>query len=279
MLTGSCGRLKSKTLASDPDGAATVTYGYDLANRVNLVTNPQRASGSPTDGQTSMTYDGQGRLVGVVEADSSSATNAFGIYASQACSSSSFGQGYPSNSRDETGRYRQYWTDAWGRVIEVDSADDSGNLSVVTCYQYDQLDDLKMVREQGSDPTDAGGDWRVRTFTYDNLSRLTNVTTPEGGSVGYTYSDPATGVCSGNTPAAGKCFTATAMPSARTRSTIQARLTSVLPFTRRQGWSRILAEALELDRLRLQRLANTTIGFSPRGFTRPAARPGRRLLI
>ncbi|MHB8486277.1 MAG: RHS repeat-associated core domain-containing protein [Candidatus Acidiferrales bacterium] len=54
-----------------------------------------------------------------------------------------------------------------------------------TFYSYDALGNLQQVQQHGNDSNSAH--WRTRSFIYDSLSRLTNSTNPEAGTVTYTY--------------------------------------------------------------------------------------------
>jgi RHS repeat-associated protein len=58
---------------------------------------------------------------------------------------------------------------------------------LVTLYSYDALGKLLKVTQQGG--TTDQTQWRIRTFTYDSLSRLTRAVNPESGTINYTY-DP-----------------------------------------------------------------------------------------
>ena len=73
------------------------------------------------------------------------------------------------------GRARKSVTDAIGRVTAV--YEDSSALNYQTSYTYDVLDNLLTVTQGG----------QTRTFVYNSLSRLASATSPEGGTVGYTY--------------------------------------------------------------------------------------------
>jgi RHS repeat-associated protein len=68
----------------------------------------------------------------------------------------------------------------------------------ITYYKYDALDNLRCVEQHGDaaystvdctnlDDGVAGGNWRVRKFKYDALSRLLQADNPESGRTGYTY--------------------------------------------------------------------------------------------
>lgn len=81
----------------------------------------------------------------------------------------------------ETGKSRKSVSDALGRLTEV--YEDPNNLNYRTSYTYDALDDLTGVSQ--IDPISQYN--QTRTFVYDSLKRLTSVTNPENGTVGYQY--------------------------------------------------------------------------------------------
>jgi YD repeat-containing protein len=72
-------------------------------------------------------YDGLGRPTQVTEPDGSHLTYSYGAAVGTVSQSCPGGgtypnlAAYPSLSSDEAGKQRRYWTDAWGRVVEVDS--------------------------------------------------------------------------------------------------------------------------------------------------------------
>ncbi len=193
------GRVTETELNSDPAGTDLTTTSYDDLGRVSNVSNPYR-SGSST-GSDTYGYDALSRVTGVTHADSNASHTYYGSnvtseggLGSQLCSSSTYGLGYPSLYADEKGKLRETWTDALGRVIEVDEPDAAtGSLTdgseLATCYSYDALGDLTQV-VQGI---------QTRTYSYDMLGRLTSATTPESGTTTYSYSgcsgDPSN-VCS-----------------------------------------------------------------------------------
>jgi RHS repeat-associated protein len=188
------GRPLTQVLENDPEGADTVTASYSNG-RLLSVTNPERSGGSPTDGSNSYTYDGLGRVTKVTHSDGSSTSTYYGAtvaagggISAQLCSSSTYGLGYPILTVDEAGKKRQVWGDAFGRKIEVDEPDNSGNLTQNTCYTYDVLNDLTGVT-QGT---------QTRTYQYASLSRLAIATTPESGTVTYVYHTSTNSLCSGN---------------------------------------------------------------------------------
>ncbi len=57
----------------------------------------------------------------------------------------------------------------------------------VTLYSYDALGNLLNVTQKGDPSVTTSAQWRVRTFTYDSLSRLLTATNPESGTITYSY--------------------------------------------------------------------------------------------
>jgi RHS repeat-associated protein len=72
------------------------------------------------------------------------------------------------------------------------SGPDTASLAtpMTTTYTYDVLDNLIGVNQGAMGPV-SGQELpgQVRTYVYDSLSRLTQATTPESGTVNYTYKD------------------------------------------------------------------------------------------
>jgi RHS repeat-associated protein len=85
---------------------------------------------------------------------------------------------------DQVGRQRQSTADGLGRMTSVVEQNPSTGgvpdpLNYQTTYSYDVLDNLTQVNQGG----------QLRTFVYDALSRSTSQTTPEAGTVTFTYND------------------------------------------------------------------------------------------
>lgn len=192
------GRPVQSTLVSDPDGPTIIATSYDNSGRLSAVTNPYRTTSDTTYGRTIPTYDGLGRTILLTEADGSivhayygADVTAAGGLSTQYCAPATYGYGYPALDVDEAGNKTQSWSDAFGRLIEVDEPNPPSTApSVQTCYTYDVLDNLTGVYQTGglSDQTQ----WRVRTFTYDSLSRLTSSVDPESNTVSSTGATLAT---------------------------------------------------------------------------------------
>ena len=60
-----------------------------------------------------------------------------------------------------------------------------GGHTYTTLYSYDALGNLLQVQQQGGTTTQSL--WRVRTFTYDSLSRMLTSNNPETGQISYSY--------------------------------------------------------------------------------------------
>ena len=188
-LLDSLGRNIHGYLVSDPEGQTKVDTVYDNDGRVQTMSHPYRNVSDSTYGLETPTYDALGRTTKVTHPDGTYSQTLYGPaigssgLASQNCSSSTYGLGYPVLSIDESGRKRQTWADALGKTIEGDEPDSSGNLTSYTCYSYNVLGNpLQIVH--GS---------QTRTFVFDPLSRLTSVTIPErsnssGASCAVTFS-------------------------------------------------------------------------------------------
>lgn len=79
---------------------------------------------------------------------------------------------------DTVGRRSRSEVDGLGRLVKViEQNPANGNLEWETTYSYDVLNNLTEINQGG----------QIRTFTYDDKSRLTHEKTPEAGQVDYTY--------------------------------------------------------------------------------------------
>lgn len=185
------------TLVSDPAGPVTAAAFYDVMGNVLLAINPTRGQlqlNNPKT-QTTNTYDILYRLTKTLHPDNSIARvvyiddlgfqNAGGNWG-QSCPSATYGLGFAILNVDEVGRKQQVWQDAFGRIIEVDEPDAGNNLVVATCYKYNA----------GNELTDVSQGELSRSYRYDPLWRLTQVTTPEAGKETFSYVTDAGGLCS-----------------------------------------------------------------------------------
>lgn len=176
----SLGRVSQTSLDSDPQGADVVDKTYDALGRVGTVSNPHRTGSSQTDGITTYQYDALGRVTQVTKQDGSVVTTQYDQ------TSSVSPNGTCVTTTDEAAKPRKSCSDALGRLIEVDEPQAStGSMSnpYVTLYSYDALGNLLQVNQKGDGSQAA----RVRTFTYDSLSRLLTAANPESGTISYSY--------------------------------------------------------------------------------------------
>jgi RHS repeat-associated protein len=188
------GRTISTTLDSDPAGVDTVDISYDKMGRKASVSNLHRSTTSSTDGTTYYDYDPLGRLckttpqdVGTHTADCTSGSGVAKNVYGAACTTST----------DPAGNTRKTCADGMGRLVSAWEPNSTNTaFPYETDYQYDALDNLTCVEQHGSvtgtgcsvDPSnDASSPWRVRRFTYDSLSELTQANNPESGTVQYAY--------------------------------------------------------------------------------------------
>jgi RHS repeat-associated protein len=183
------GRTIHQDLVSDPSGETYVDSTYDSLGRLYTRSNPYRSTSDPTYGQNTYSYDALGRQTKIAHTDGSYSQTSYGS-GTQACSASTYGYGYPALYTDESGNQRQTFTDALGRVIEVDEPNPgSGNsLTWNACYAYDAQGNLTSV-VQGNE---------TRSYGYDGLSQLTQSTTPEGGTTYYYYTTSGGALCANN---------------------------------------------------------------------------------
>jgi RHS repeat-associated protein len=161
------GRISQQT-TNDPEGNDTVTTSYDHNSRVSCVTNPQRSTGSSTDGNVCYSHDGLDRVTKATFSDGNAATAQF----AGACETDT----------DPAGRPNQRCSDALGHLIQVQEPNEStGALAYTTLYTYDVLGHLLSVQQKGN----SSSNWRPRTFRYNSLSGPTSVAMPETGTTTF----------------------------------------------------------------------------------------------
>jgi YD repeat-containing protein len=184
-----------QTQASDPAGPGYTDTLYDGESRIYQQSNPTRCSSTPgkmpgscaesTWGITTYDYDALGRRTLQVNPDQSQEQWSY--------------DGNVTTFTDENGSSWKRQYDALGRLTKVLEPDGAHQTpSMETDYTYDALGDLLKVDQLGDGSSGA----RVRTFTYDSLSRLLCASSPENstgtcpttasagyttGTVGYTY--------------------------------------------------------------------------------------------
>jgi len=178
------GRTVQTQLTSDTSGTDYVDTTYDVAGRIATVSNPYRTTSDPTYGITGYQYDALNRVATLTRQDGATVLT---TYAGAATQVQDEGNGISRVTRVSQ-------TDAQGRLIslcEVSGVTLLGSgatpaacgqsisaTGFLTTYQYDALDNLTSVTQNGL---------IGRTFVYDSLSRLTSATNPESGATTYAY--------------------------------------------------------------------------------------------
>jgi len=172
-------------LSSDPYGPDYTDTSYYGTGRVYQVSNPYRSTSDPTYGTTTYAYDGLGRKVSESHQPDGSVKqwcyNDLPTSAQTNCKSHPLGStGQWVDYADENNNDWQQTTDGLGRLIAVNEPNGSPQgPSMETDYQYDLLNNLTKVTQNGNGTTDVQ---RVRTFTYDSLSQLLCANNPENSS-------------------------------------------------------------------------------------------------
>jgi YD repeat-containing protein len=158
------GHVVHTKLTSDPEGTDYVDTVWDGMGMRYTVSNPHRSSPQPTDGTSTYTYDSLGRTTLLSHPDGSQQQ-----------------WHYNGNLTIFTNENNVSWSrtsDALGRLTNVV---EPGSLQ--TTYGYDALGNLLRVTQSGT----SGDTPRVRSFSYDSLSRLLSAANSETGTVSYGY--------------------------------------------------------------------------------------------
>jgi RHS repeat-associated protein len=106
---------------------------------------------------------------------------------------------------DPAGLLKRYLYDAFGELLRVDELNSSNALAETAAYSYDVLGHLIQVQM----PKANGSYTQTRTFVYNTLGQLTSSTTPEKGTVTYTYITSTYPYNGGFSSAAGLLWTKT----------------------------------------------------------------------
>lgn len=164
VILDGAGRTSQSILLSDPDGATSTNTIYDGDGNVHSVSSPVRGGG--TGYVTSYSYDGLNRKRYMYNPDSTYQDWTY--------------SGNETTFQDENGNQWMRWADSRGNLIQVIEPS-----SFMTNYAYDGFNNLWSVTQWGGPANSPGS--RVRSFTYDGMSRLTSATNPESGTITYRY--------------------------------------------------------------------------------------------
>ena len=151
---------------------------YDAMGRVVQASNPTEISGSwvPAGDDagtgwlwTVQTYDWKGRPLETTNTDGSKRSNTYG-----GCGCAG---GEVVTVRDETLRRRRLSMDTVGRLAKVEELNWDQSVYSTTNYSYNVRDQILTINQAG----------QTRTFDYDGHGRLWHKTTPEQGTMTYSY--------------------------------------------------------------------------------------------
>lgn len=185
-ISDGMGHVNQTQLTSDPQGTTYVDTTYDGLGRVATVSNPHRTCGTdPTSscGATTYFYDVLGRKCLEVPPDGTLPTGSTCPTTRIAGDIFTAYKGNTVTVVDQTNRSRKSVSDSLGRLTQI--FEDPAGLNYETDYSYDALGNLTGVSQKGGSANATL--WRVRTFTYDSLSRLLTSTNPEVATITYTY--------------------------------------------------------------------------------------------
>jgi RHS repeat-associated protein len=182
-------QIKESPTSSTYDSVET---DYDGLGRPSRITLPYAATAGGTNGSvpgTSTAYDALGRKTQV--------TDSAGLTVVYTYSQNDVYITVGPAPTGENAKRKQLEYDALGRltsVCEVTSATGSGSCGqtnaatgYLTQYTYDVLNNLISVTQNAQSASK-----QTRTFTYDDLRRLTSETNPESGTKNYYYDSDST---------------------------------------------------------------------------------------
>ena len=191
------GHVIQSQLTTDPYGTDNTFTSYDGEGRVYQSSNPTRCNlttanwttgscSESTWGYTTNYYDALGRTIQESEQNGNilqSCYNGIANYPGLTiyCSASRLGSvatGSWVDSTDEGGNHWQRVSDAASRLTELMEPNGTAKTaSMETDYSFDGLSNLLSVTQWGG--ASGSGGARVRSFTYDSLSRLLCASNPE----------------------------------------------------------------------------------------------------
>lgn len=158
-----------ETRKYEANGYIVTKTEFDALSRVKRKTNPYRPLQSEQPVWSESFYDDLSRVIRVKTSDNA---EFIAVYS-----------GNTVVMTDQSGKQKRSITNGLGRLIREDEPNGGGQLDFngtpaqSTNYQYDVLGNLIQVN-QGI---------QTRTYSYNSLSRLQSATTPESGTINYTY--------------------------------------------------------------------------------------------
>ena len=195
-LLDGLGRELQSQFTSDPSGTDYTDTTYDPLERVASVSNPYRTTSDTTYGITSYVYDELGRTCVVVRQDGSAVSNTACPTTAPSGDVFTTYVGKCTTVTDEAGNARKSCVDGLGRLTSV--FEDPAGLDYETDYTYDGFNNLTGVTQKGGS---SSSNWRIRSFTYDGMSRLTQAVNPESGTIKYAYTTPGGTLCAAHASA------------------------------------------------------------------------------
>jgi RHS repeat-associated protein len=173
-LADGLGNAIQTQFTSDPDGVTYVDTTYDAEGRKIAVSNPYRITSS---GTTYYQFDALNRVTQMAPPDGTQPPLPWN--GSNTCLKGNVCtvySGHNTTVTDEAGNARTTQTDALGRMVSVlEDPGSSPHLNYQTLYAYNLLNNLTGVTQNGNNSSNA----RIRSFTYDSVSRLVCAANPE----------------------------------------------------------------------------------------------------
>lgn len=182
VITDGFGKPLHSQITSDASGTVYTDIVYDGNGREYTASNQYRSILEPTYGNRTYIYDAIGRPTQQIDSDGVSSRT----------------WTYVGNVVKYNDENNNQWQRAYDAAERMTSVVEPGSL--VTTYSYDALDNILTVNQLGNA---ANGDTaRIRSFSYDSLSRLLCASNPENstaacptsgtgayvaGTIGYSY--------------------------------------------------------------------------------------------
>ncbi len=175
-------KITTKTVTPDCTNPIEVDTAYDSMGRVHTASNPYCSMNDGTSGLTTYTYDALGRKIQIQAADGAITTFLYGGNATRITEPSHGVHIQQVNGLGQMTYVCEVTSYQFGNSGPSACPLSITGTGYLTSYFYDPLNDLASVNQHGLS----------RSFVYDSMSRLTQATNPETGSLSYVYSNPTT---------------------------------------------------------------------------------------